>query len=76
MRDWSEVGYIIDTSVWLTPKQAAELYQVATQTLYNKKSKGELNEEFLMTDGRSWYIHKDMPRPTGPIRRSKGKKDS
>ena len=61
MRDWSEVGYVIDRSVWLSPSEAAEHFKCRTQTLYNRKHDGTLPEDFMMTDGFYWYIHKDAP---------------
>lgn len=73
MHHYSEFGYVIDRSIWLSPKEYALLHGLGLQTLYNKKSSGELvhSEDDLLTDDKRWYIHKDAAiriknrRPTG-----------
>lgn len=61
MKDISDVGYVIDPEIWLTPREAAKHFGCVVRTLYNKKHKGELPEDYIMTDGHFWYIRKDAP---------------
>lgn len=61
MPDHADFGYVIDHSIWLSPAEAAKHFSCRKQTLYNKKSQGEIPVEFILTAGHLWYIHKDTP---------------
>lgn len=61
MKHFSDFDYMPDFSIWLSPLEATKHFGCSLQTLYNKKHRGELPDEYLLTDDTRWYIHRDAP---------------
>ncbi len=69
--DISEVGYVVDHAVWMTPQEATEAWGSSIQVLYQKKYRGRFPNEFILQDDYNWWVHVDCPPIVGRSKNTK-----